>query len=201
MSIRTLVGIVGLIVITAMGITSCISPVSAAPGGPGTDQGQQAPPCHGKNNDECRPDPQPEHGQDCKHSDDHVCNPATPAPEPTTVATPEPSPTNVPTTPPTTGATPAPTSVPTVGPTPTVPGTEATPSTPSTATPVVEIRAPDASSEGRVLSTEPEVVRTPEQLPTVLPKAGDNISSILLMLAIGGAILVLLGAALRRQLT
>lgn len=29
--------------------------------------------CHGANEVECRPDPQPEHGRDCERSDDHVC--------------------------------------------------------------------------------------------------------------------------------
>lgn len=35
------------------------------------------PDCHGNNATPCRPDPQPEHGQDCTHSDDHTCVPAT----------------------------------------------------------------------------------------------------------------------------
>lgn len=29
--------------------------------------------CHGANNVPCRPDPQPTHGADCAHSDDHSC--------------------------------------------------------------------------------------------------------------------------------
>jgi hypothetical protein len=29
--------------------------------------------CHGANNVPCRPDPQPTHGDDCTHSDDHSC--------------------------------------------------------------------------------------------------------------------------------
>ena len=147
----------------------------------------------------------PTHGQDCNHSDDHTCEVAvepTPSAPPTTTppTVVPPTPVVVPTEVPTAQPAPVvePTHAPATTPTTIVPGIEATPSAPSTDTTVVEIRTPDAISEGRVLSTEPEVVRTPEQLPTVLPKAGDNISMMLLMLAVGGAMLVLLGAALRR---
>lgn len=40
------------------------------------------PDCHGMNQVICRPDPQPDHGQDCLHSDDHRCD-VVPTPTPT----------------------------------------------------------------------------------------------------------------------
>jgi hypothetical protein len=40
---------------------------------PGEPPGLDAPPCHGRNDEPCREDPQPDHGVDCLHSDDHVC--------------------------------------------------------------------------------------------------------------------------------
>src|SRR5688572_23120695 len=44
------------------------------------DQGQQAAPCHGANNNACRQDPQPDRGRDCMNSDDHVCQGGTTSP-------------------------------------------------------------------------------------------------------------------------
>ena len=37
--------------------------------------GQDAPGCHGNNDSECKPDPQPYKGKDCLKSEDHVCGP------------------------------------------------------------------------------------------------------------------------------
>lgn len=47
--------------------------------------GNPHPGCHGANEVDCRPDPQPDKGQDCLHSDDHRCSPTT-----TTTALPDP---------------------------------------------------------------------------------------------------------------
>jgi hypothetical protein len=41
---------------------------------PDEPPGIEAPQCHGRNDVDCRADPQPERGQDCIHSDDHVCS-------------------------------------------------------------------------------------------------------------------------------
>lgn len=58
------------------------------------------PGCHGTNQIVCRPDPQPTHGQDCTHSDDHRCTsaPTTTTATPTTTTT-----RNAPVAPPATG--------------------------------------------------------------------------------------------------
>jgi hypothetical protein len=47
------------------------------------DQGQQqSNGCHGANEVDCRADPQPTHGRDCMHSDDHACVAAVVEPPP-----------------------------------------------------------------------------------------------------------------------
>lgn len=69
--------------------------------------------CHGANEVDCRPDPQPEHGNDCVRSDDHVCpitasttttvpplTTTTTAPPTTTTTTPTTGPTSTTTIPP-----------------------------------------------------------------------------------------------------
>lgn len=42
-------------------------------GGGNASAADGKPDCHGQNQVDCRPDPQPDHGRDCEKSDDHRC--------------------------------------------------------------------------------------------------------------------------------
>ena len=71
--------VVALLAVSLLSISALFSGVAFADP-PDTDSGQQAEPCHGSNDEDCREDPQPDRGQDCKHSDDHVCDGSTAGP-------------------------------------------------------------------------------------------------------------------------
>lgn len=146
------------ILVLAVGVILTASVVSANP-----DNGQDAPPCHGANEEECRDDPQPDNGRDCYHSDDHVCVPTS---TPTTVP-----PTNTPTA---TVVPPTNTPVPTVTvvqptPTTTVPEFKSPQNpTPTVAPPVIIV--PPVSTP----ATVPAQVAPPVVVPQRLPASGSG---------------------------
>lgn len=87
-------GLVGAVLAFFFLATMIVSPVMAGQppfgnDGPGI--------CHGRNQEPCRPDPQPDHGKDClphgrnqDGNDDH-CGTPTPTPSPTNSASPSPT--------------------------------------------------------------------------------------------------------------
>ena len=95
---RFLIGVIAVAMLTWLALGVFIG-VQAAHGSPG-----EAPCSHGNSGQDCRPDPQPDHGKDCNQpngdgNEDH-CTPSTdptPTPEPTIEPTTDPTPTPTPT--------------------------------------------------------------------------------------------------------
>jgi hypothetical protein len=142
------------IVALAAGVVAS-SAFADPPGPPSNPPGSPGDNCsHGNSDKPCKPDPQPEHGQDCddhgraRGNEDH-CGPG----ETTTSTTTE--------TTPTTTTTPTTSTVPT-GTTPTTPATETAPET--TPTPSTETGPPSGGE-----SNPPVTETTPTTVPTEVP--------------------------------
>lgn len=145
-------------------LVGSVSVVVADP--PKPPPGQDAPPCHGQNNNDCRADPQPDKGKDCQKSEDHVCaeEPQPTATIPPVVSTPRP-----------------PDATPIVQPTTTLPPVSTPTSTSATETPT-------SSEDNRPGTTTPQlqgIILAPEtpayapEAPAQLPKSGGEILTLL----------------------
>lgn len=165
-----------------LGLVLLVALAPAAYAGYGNDDDG----CHGANQEECRPDPQPSHGKDCEEhgnggiSDDHCGG------GPIHTGTPEPDASPTPSEEPAVEPDPEPSTTPT--PTPAEPGPSPSPSgTPDTS---VGSPQPDPGS-GPTVDGPPDVERP---VVRALPRTGARAG-----FALSGLALILSGLAIRRR--